>query len=89
MSVSETPRTWTLNFQNGMFFPLADEKARNDRIEVIEKAPVDAERERILDLLERLLSDDASTAYSAGGEAEALLRKHGRLSEHLSIQERE
>jgi hypothetical protein len=40
---------------------------------------VDAERERLLNVIERLLSDDASTAYSAGGDAQALLREYGRL----------
>jgi hypothetical protein len=83
VSTPETPRTWILQ-PDGCWWKVtsgdwSDEPHPAETIEVIEKALVDDERERLLDLLERLLSDDASTAYSAGGDADALLREYGRL----------
>lgn len=65
----ETPRTWTLKHLDD-----------GEEVEVIEKAPVDAERERMLDLLKEAFG------FLGWNEAEqelqeridALLRVHGR-----------
>ena len=48
------------------------------KVKVYEAAPVDAERERMLDLLERLCR--APRPLAAQVEATTLLREHGRLS---------
>lgn len=73
MSAEDTPRTWTLNFQNGHFFPLSQSKALT-RVEVIELQPV-------LDLLEGVTAISATLGEEAAAlrDAETLLRAHGRL----------
>lgn len=86
--MSDTPRTWTLEERvftgpDGIYQELllatGPPLQEDEHPEVVEKAPVDVERDRMLDVIERLLSDDASTAYSAGGDAQALLAEHDRL----------
>lgn len=90
----ETPRTWTLRSDGGFEGPRIGPK-REGRlvatVEVVEKAPVDAERERLLDLLERSLkfgTDHDSASYRAQGETieqiETALREYGRLGKDES-----
>lgn len=61
-AMTETPRTWTLTEWGLYQHDLNDETAMLNRmpddrlIEVVEKAPVDIERERLLDLLEEIAS---------------------------------
>lgn len=88
----ERPRTWALMMcrpsgEDGVEeYPAAidgPDLGWDERVEVVEKAPVDAERERMLDLLERIYV--AYMTYSDAGEhaaraTQGLLEKHGRLS---------
>jgi hypothetical protein len=65
VSTPETPRTWTFGIRNEGFtqrFVLLDgPEWDGDRV-LVEKAPVDVERERLLDLLERAY-DTLGTAH--------------------------
>ncbi len=53
----------------------------DEKPDVVEKAPVDAERERLLDLLERLVWGTNTPKYH---EAKAVLREYGRLGKEES-----
>lgn len=83
----ETPRTWTLSETTGLSEqPIIEawgDPTGPNKVEVIEKAPVEAahaaERERMLDLIERLLGADMDRR-AAEIEAADLLQEHGRLS---------
>ena len=68
--MAETPRPWTLVVRGNPPF-------KEPPIEVIEKAPVDTERERMLDLLEEWLF--SSSALKVAEATHDLLREHGRL----------
>jgi hypothetical protein len=86
MTSESTPRTWTLNFQNGQFFPLP--KGRTfERVEVIEKDPVldllMAARSSLLDFEYGKIEDDATNLATQRYQAllveiNALLRACGR-----------
>jgi hypothetical protein len=90
-TMPEKPRTWTLNFENGMFFPMADGTNRDDRIKAYEAGPVDTERKRMLDLLQEIaesgvVSDDDRIGYldvqidrETWEQLLALLHEHSRL----------
>ena len=79
--MADAPRTWTLRSTSidGSDFETLDgpRVGKPACIVVVEKAPVDAERERMLDLLD-------AAYWKLGNEAlckriGALLRDHGRL----------
>lgn len=110
MSVSGTPRTkprvFVLNGDGnkmGVYYAARIEGPIGylERVEVVEKTAVDAERERMLDLLEEIVGsgvafDDRRLRYidvqidrEDWEQAQTLLREHGRLSEHSSTQEGE
>ena len=101
MSIPETPRIWILevcpicgNKKTG--FRLCEHQKGGDDVtginfeqivpvEVVEKAPVDAERERLLDLVAGLLSarlDVAPTQHhDSVDQAIVALREYGRLGD--------
>jgi hypothetical protein len=90
--MSETPRTWTLQGDvvgvphepiTRVSGPYVD---ISEKFEVVEKSLVDAERERMLDLLERVreVQADADARLKVYVDIEALLREQGRLSEETS-----
>lgn len=89
---SEAPRIWKMRIK-GWDDPVVLEGPRVDDedVEVVEKAPVDAERERMLDLLERArgvlcrlevrIDAEHSGRSPLRVEIETLLVEHGRLPE--------
>lgn len=91
MSSPEIPRTWTLwrttDSTTDMRWISWEHDDIGGPIEVVEKTSVDAERERILDLIERLCANLAAVKSQRPGipgfdvvvDAEALLCRHDRL----------
>jgi hypothetical protein len=90
VSTPETPRIWMLRRRFGEPWNVTGPDNDRGPIEVIEKAPVDAERERLLDLLERFdtwcivanTKEPESAAVLA--DVKALLREYGRLGKEES-----
>lgn len=85
MSVPEAPRIWTLEgvYEGPNAIVVDGPKIgltgpRFERVEVIEKAPVDAERERMLDVIERFWRE-CERNTEAGVAVRALLCEHDRL----------
>jgi hypothetical protein len=80
----ETPRTWTLGlFGTITVATLGPKLLPGDEPKVYEAGPVDAERERMLFLMERLVyeagTDENGEPYPFSKKAIALLREHNRL----------
>lgn len=91
VSTPETPRTWTL-YEHKAFHgteargPDLASSIEDDPpapIEVVEKAPVDAERERLLDLLEER-HDSPDWDLDVSSRVVAVLREYGRLGKEES-----
>lgn len=100
--MTETPRTWTLVFCQdcGEMLGVQDHVRVRDEhfgyaghrgmrfVEVVEKAPVDAERERLLNLIEDLLITIKTSTVHGSLEfydrAKGLLREYGRLGKEES-----
>lgn len=76
-----SPRTWTLTGSGGAWPDCVAEGhlGRNETVEVVEKIPVDAERERMLDMVQDLLAEYGGADGELIETATALLREHGRL----------
>jgi hypothetical protein len=104
MAMPETPRTWTLTVcpicaNEKTAFSLCEHQCAGDgptgvdfdqfiEVEVVEKAPTEAERERMLDVIEDMRKRFALIGFEPGPEglpvlavADALLREYNRLSE--------
>lgn len=97
MSPPETPRTWTLDpsplprYAAVVHFGAGAYLHGEAGIKAYEAAPVDAEREQMLDLLERArevirrsevrIDVECSGCSPLRREIEALLHKHGRLGD--------
>jgi hypothetical protein len=92
VSTPETPRTCTLEgalFGVKLVAACAGDYKPAERVQFVEKAPVDVERERLLDLLESLMvgvscSNPDCPECKAKEAARSLLREHGRLGKEES-----
>jgi hypothetical protein len=107
VSTPETPRTWTLWICNECGLTTASFPPRGlcysvkvhdnysmTQVEVVEKASVDVERERLLDLLERVEDwlqvpdymgySDLVSARQVEADVKTVLREYGRLGHRRS-----
>lgn len=87
MSTPETPRTWKIGGWHDCPV-IVGPALRGRTVEMVEKAPVDAERERLLDVIERLEDevgiDEDGMPWPSAFDAVNLLREYGRLGKEES-----
>lgn len=78
--MADTPRAYQIERDRFALMYSGPHVAVGEMREVYEASDVDAERERMLDLIERMLAPDRPIFEQAEGEAEELLQADGRLS---------
>lgn len=91
MSTPETPRIWTLEGDEDDVIVTGALLDDGEEYVVVEKAPVDAERERLLDLLEnqgdfldtvtQWTGSDPDELHEYREAIDAVLREYGRLGD--------